>query len=951
MKDRPQPRRDGETSSAKPKVFVSYADEDSRFVNRLAGDLKRDFKVWDYRELGLMLGGDRIREVIAQAIDDAEIFLVVVSRHTGKSNWVESELDYAVDRRNDPDYGRPRIIEIRRGNATLPKDLGLKGKHYVQFGRGRSYRRSYEELLGALHEQPPLEGRKPRRSWIAVAAGAVALLGVGIGQILKSEDLPTIAVASFENKSNRAEDAWIATALGDMLTVALRSGGGARVVDREEVVKAERDFALAGITPTAADFRRRLGADYVVLGTYDRPPPDYAPSALAVSWRPAETAAREDSRPSPKNGSLAALADLVSDLAGAVGDRLHLPHDSSRQKTELQALFALFPRSPKGQELYFSGVTSYRAFDTSTAYDRLNAARAQEPDQPLVYRRLASVAWDLLREDEARGFARKARELAARLPEALRRERLEIERVEAEMAGRDSEVLSRYAELQAIRPKDDAYALALASAQESAGSGNDALGVFLAKRPASPKYLRARAWYRKANLKDNLGQRQEALELLDRAIANAEAAESTYDLAQARFLRSYILSRLGDYRAAEADLDAAQRTFSQAKDRLYFWVCEEQRAVLQYFQSKRPLPAILKDLQRLETKYRSSDEAGLGRVLVLESMVLSEQGRSEDADAKLKEAETLSALDANFLASTRIERAHSLILAGNMKEAAKQVEQVMAMHGMDPSKTATALTDLAESLYENGKLGEAKRFQTLALQSHTGRLATYDQLRLGLILAAQGEAEGRKQVQAAYDQQMGMTDHADAAEAALGLARLANLAGDFSQAADLAENAEKKWLAPAGRSGLVARAQASRAWSLTCEGDTAEAGKALGEAERRAWVSKDFHVRFETAIAGARWRAFSHTPGTDPLRDLETTARDARERGLRLYELDARLALGEVKLALGKGGRPELELLAREAAGSGFGQIAGLASRALKEGPVCKGRPPTFWQRLSRWLG
>ena len=114
MKTRPHTRQDGQKTSAKPKVFISYAREDSRFVEKLTRDLVRDgFDV--RRDLERLRGGDSFPAKIADAIKDSDFFLLVVSRSSNKSDWVRDELEKAVTWRNDS--GRPITIPIRLGNS------------------------------------------------------------------------------------------------------------------------------------------------------------------------------------------------------------------------------------------------------------------------------------------------------------------------------------------------------------------------------------------------------------------------------------------------------------------------------------------------------------------------------------------------------------------------------------------------------------------------------------------------------------------------------------------------------------------------------------------------------------------------------------------------------------------------------------------------------------------
>ena len=169
MKGRPQTRRDGETSSAKPKVFVSYAREDAEFVDRLVDDLERDggFDVWLDRRR--MRGGAPFLNLLVKEIRRADFFLLVVSRHSNESRWVEKELNKAVTW--EINTGRPQVIPLQLSGASLP--LSIDDQHCISFGTG-SYESGYAKLRADLLEQPPPVVRKSRRPWWVAAAAAVA---------------------------------------------------------------------------------------------------------------------------------------------------------------------------------------------------------------------------------------------------------------------------------------------------------------------------------------------------------------------------------------------------------------------------------------------------------------------------------------------------------------------------------------------------------------------------------------------------------------------------------------------------------------------------------------------------------------------------------------------------------------------------------------------------------
>jgi tetratricopeptide (TPR) repeat protein/TolB-like protein len=852
--------------------------------------------------------------------------------------------------------GLPAVVAMRQA-VSLPTAKTFSHRFYVNLARTRSVERAVNEARHQLYLLQKdgdewaipilfqrLEGdllwEPARPSWKTVlAAVAVALLLASLAAwlFLRPRGAPTIVVSSFTNASHRPEDAWVSTALGDMLTAALLAGDRreARIVDRDAVSEAETDFALAGKTGTSADFHRRLGADWVVGGSFNRR--SSTSELFTVEVTLTRSTAPGEPIPFKKQGSLGGLAKVVSQVADQIRSELELGAASRQQKIDLQALF---PTSKPALALYFDGVTSLRRFNSSAAFESLRKAQREDPENPLIYRRLASAAWDLNDEDGARRWAEQARQRSSKLP---RLESLEIDLMGLKLARRQDAVIEK---LRALEPEDYRYRFELAE-EEDPADALETLDGLLEER--SPDHVQARALYLKANVKDDLGESDEALDLVEQAVEKARAVGATYLMAAAQLLRSHVLTRLGRYTSALSDLDAAQRIFRNARDRIYENVCAEQRAVIEFHLGSRPLPEIRKDLRKLEEAYRAEGaDEDRARVLVLESMILSDQGSPREAEAKRQEARSLVGEQQDTWASSLVEQAFALVVRG--EKFAKVNEIAEQLEGLESSsRTATALSSLAELYYYHGRLQDAKHWQSAALEGHSGSLAAYDRYRLGMILAAQGNPDGRDQVLEVYELQAEMAESAYRAESALGLARLENLEGNFTRGADLAEAAEKV-LEPAGRSDLVALAQATRAWALACEGDKVTAQEALAKAQRHSRESEDFRVAFETGIAAARFQAIADRKGADSIRALEGIINDTRRRGLKLYELDARLALGEIKLALGLGGQQDLNSLRNDASKEGFKQIDTLAARALKEGPACHGRPTSLRDRWSRWL-
>src|SRR5262249_46260800 len=83
---------------------------------------------------------------------------------------------------------------------------------------------------------------------------------------------PSVAVLGFKNLSGRDDEAWLSTALSEMLDAELASGQKLRIVAGENVARMKVDLALPAADGYAADtlgkIHRNLGSDMIVLGSY-----------------------------------------------------------------------------------------------------------------------------------------------------------------------------------------------------------------------------------------------------------------------------------------------------------------------------------------------------------------------------------------------------------------------------------------------------------------------------------------------------------------------------------------------------------------------------------------------------------------------------------------------------------------------------------------------------------
>jgi TolB-like protein len=102
----------------------------------------------------------------------------------------------------------------------------------------------------------------------------------------------SVAVLGFKNLSGRPDEAWISTALAEMLSTELAAGEQVRTIPGENVARMKFDLSLADTDSFGQDslakIRTHLGTDLVVVGSLSR---NYAAGASMI-WSPRLVALR-----------------------------------------------------------------------------------------------------------------------------------------------------------------------------------------------------------------------------------------------------------------------------------------------------------------------------------------------------------------------------------------------------------------------------------------------------------------------------------------------------------------------------------------------------------------------------------------------------------------------------------------------------------------------------------
>ena len=427
--------------------------------------------------------------------------------------------------------------------------------------------------------------RMPRRRFRGLMArpagwiiGAVALLLVVAAAMTMTTGWPpwrisstsdesvairrSVAVLGFENTTGDPDTAWISTAISDFLTTELGAGGEVRAVPSESVAQARSELGIDQVTTlgpeTLGRLRDLLATDLVVLGSY------------TVLGEGTETTIRLDTRVQDVHadeivilqsvtGSRGDLASIAIGAAGEIRKRFGL--DVIADSTTSQA----FPSNPEAARLYAEGVVRLRSFDPAGARDRLEQAAVAEPDSPLIWIELAN-AWTKL------GYGINALDAAERakdLSEGLGRElRLRIEGQYQLLAGRMNEAVDSFRSLWVVYPDNLEYGILLAEAQVAAGMVEASLDT-VAELKALPKPLSEdpRIDLAEAKAAGESGDANRQAAAAERVVEASLRIGSSVLEAEGRLALGSALRATGQLDRALTELDAARRLEQAAGNR------------------------------------------------------------------------------------------------------------------------------------------------------------------------------------------------------------------------------------------------------------------------------------------------------------------------------------------------------------------------------------------------
>ena len=557
----------------------------------------------------------------------------------------------------------------------------------------------------------------------------------------------SVAVITFRNLSAQPADAWLATALAEMLATELNGGGQLRVVPSNLVARALRDTggATPGDPSAVVDLvRRAVGADVVVAGSFAVSPGDTRALRLDVQL----VGDGQEAAAIAQSGTEADLFALVSATGRALRERLGVTEHSA---TTVRGVRAALPASVEATRLYAEGLEKQRALDGNGARAALEAAAAIEPRNPLIQLALAAT-WTTL------GYDARATEAATRAFDAsadlTREDRLTVEGVLQETRRQWPAAVEVYRTLWGFFSDNIEYGLKLAGAQVSAGQGKDALVTIegLRRLPA-PQSTDPRIDLVEAQAASALGDFPREQAAAERAATRATEGGLTQVLARARLAQGRSHYSQGRFKEALAGLEEARAAFQTAGDRA---------GLASTISALGSVHSDLGDNALCERLYRESlalseaigDRRGMSAVLNNHGIVLKNRGQLDEARAMHERALALRREigDRNWTAISLNNIGVVLFEQDHMREAARYYTESVGLSRAigDTRNIVRALHNLAIVQRESGELAAARAGFEEAIpvreQIRDQRGAAIARVELGTVLHAQGELDAAARV-------------------------------------------------------------------------------------------------------------------------------------------------------------------------------------------------------------
>jgi DNA-binding winged helix-turn-helix (wHTH) protein/tetratricopeptide (TPR) repeat protein len=728
---------------------------------------------------------------------------------------------------------------------------------------------------GTVHHSDAVPSRRMLFAFAAIALLCLVAAGVWLWtrhSAVQAVGRKSVAVLRIRDLSKSSSEVWLQTALSEMLTSELASGGKLHAIPAEDVVRWRSDLGTASESARYADLlrlaRSNFGADTFVIGSYVVT--GACPECrVRVDLGLYDAATGDRLATIIDEGPEQNLLDLTTRLGGKLRAELGVVGTPAGPQP--------WP-APGAAREYAEGLKALRRIDPIAARDHLQAAVTADPGNALIHSALAD-AWTALGYGlRANEESRRAYELSTSLG---RLDQLGIEARYRMSAHEWDRAIEIYRSIFRLFPDSLEDGLNLARAQSRAMKIADTSATLsILRRLPQPAGNDPRIDVIEAQ---NAGAARDYLKTRDyarRAAEEAKARGAQYMFARARLLEGGAMQTMQDpnYYAVQTE---GRKVCESIGDRQCVSMAWRIRGNERFF-AGHFAEAQEAYLEGLSVARELGDRAELANLLQGLSVVAESNLEWDHAEQNLIEAISIKKETGYDPSEVRVQLAELYLRLGRLSDAASTADEALS----EAQKT-NAREDIGEvyllqaSLARlHGRLDTAKELGEKAIAevraSNSNGLLTLALAALSSTLTARGDldnAEKRLAEGKATDYPEGL-GRVELARAELLLAK-----GQFQLAAEeakrSAEDFSKAHLDENSALALVTEANA-----LEMLGRTSDALETCRQAETRAARTPD--PRANTLARLAAWRLSDS--GSNVPADLEAKVVDLRNPELSLEE-------------------------------------------------------------------